>query len=210
MKTIYASTLFILLFIVGSCGETSEAESDSTTNGGNEKCTYTYNSGSTNLKWTSYKYTSREPVAGTFNSIKVESSPGNSVKEVVESIEFSIATESVETENVDRNGKIAKLFFAFMSTPIISGNISSLSDDGKAKVNISMNNMTREIEGNYSIDGTAFTFEAEIDVVNWEGGAAIQSLNDACKELHDGGDGVSKLWSEVSLLLEMDLLSECE
>jgi len=33
----------------------------------------------------------------------------------------------------------------------------------------------------------------------WNGQTAVASLNEACKDLHKGADGVSKTWNEVAI-----------
>ena len=38
-----------------------------------------------------------------------------------------------------------------------------------------------------------------MDVNNWNAGKALASLNEVCKLLHTGADGISKTWSEVTL-----------
>ena len=38
---------------------------------------------------------------------------------------------------------------------------------------------------------------ASMDLNNWQAQVALESLNQACLELHRGADGVSKTWDEV-------------
>ena len=208
MKLYHISVYILIALTITACGAN---DSEQSTDEKVETCKYSYNEGTTKLKWTSYKYSTREPVAGTFNEITVESSANdNDPIALIESIEFSIETNSVETENIERNGKISTLFFNVMNTPTITGNIVKLGDDGIAKVLVKMNDIEKTIEGTYTLEDNLFKFTAEIDVVNWNGEEAVNSLNTACKELHTGEDGVSKLWSEVSISLETKLKQDCD
>ena len=123
---------------------------------------------------------------------------------------FSIKTSSVETNDESRNQKISTLFFDVMNTSFIEGKIKELKDGGKAVFEIMMNDITIDVEGDYKLDGAMFKWTTDIDVSAWNGLMAVESLNEACKDLHTGEDGVSKTWSEVNLSLEVELLSDCD
>ena len=131
-------------------------------------------------------------------------------KKLIESLTFTIETSSVETQNEERNGKIAKLFFTTIGTPQITGKVKSLGEDGNATVEIKMNNLSQDVVGSYTLIDGKFSFNATIDVLKWNAGAGIKELNTACKDLHTGADGVSKLWSEVALSFTTELSSDCE
>jgi polyisoprenoid-binding protein YceI len=196
-----------LILTTQSCGEETktEASEESTS------CFYTYNSGASLLEWTAFKFTEKTPVKGTFNEIKIEGmESSDDPKKLIESLTFTIETSSVETQNEERNGKIAKLFFGTIGTPQITGKVKSLGQDGKATVEIKMNNLSQDVQGSYTLVDGKFAFNATIDVLKWNAGAGIKELNTACKDLHTGTDGVSKLWSEVDLSFTTELSSDCE
>ncbi len=173
-------------------------------------CFYSYNSGTTVLEWTAFKFTEKAPVKGTFNTINITGIEGSDdVKNLIESLSFTIETASVETQNPERNGKIAELFFGTISTPQITGKVKSLSDNGKATIEIKMNNMKQDVIGDYTLEEGKFSFTSTIDVMKWNAGKGIESLNTACKDLHTGTDGKSKLWSEVDLSFTTELSSDC-
>jgi len=173
-------------------------------------CKYSYNAESTEFEWTAFKTTEKVGVAGSFNEIKVTSIEVDNDKDVIESIQFSMNTASVETNNEDRNGKVAKHFFETINTETIDGSIQSLGEDGKAIVEISMNDLTIEVEGDYELNVGIFTFETMIDLSLWNAISGVDALNEICKDLHTGEDGVSKLWSEVQLSLKTTLTKTCE
>jgi hypothetical protein len=97
-----------------------------------------------------------------------------------------------------------------MNTPFIEGKIKALKDDGKAVFEIMMNDITIDVDGEYTLEGAVFKWSTDVDVSQWNGLMAVESLNEACKDLHTGEDGVSKTWSEVNLSLEVELLSDCD
>lgn len=202
---LFAGLLSLGLISCGGSGEQNEEQEGAET----EVCNYEYNEGTTILEWTAFKTTAKVPVAGSFNDIKVTSESGPHPKAVIESISFSINTASVESNNEDRNKKIAEHFFGTNNTPTIEGKIKSLEDDGRAIVEITMNGITIDIHGKYTLEGPDFSFNATIDMVAWNGMAGIEALNEVCKDLHTGEDGVSKLWSEISISLTTRLKSDC-
>lgn len=208
IQLVSIATLFLSL---SSCkGNVDETKKDMQS----EKegaCFYSYNSGSTVLEWTAFKFTEKTPVKGTFNEIKIEGmEKSDNPKKLIESIKFTISTVSVETNNDERNGKIAKLFFGTINTENITGEVKSLGSNGKASIMLQMNNHTHEIIGEYTLEGGKFSFHSVIDVMKWNSGKGLKALNDACKDLHTSTDGKSKLWSEVEIAFTTELMSDCD
>ena len=175
-----------------------------------ETCFYRYNEGKSSLEWIAFKTNDKVGVAGGFNEILVSSDKFEDPREVIESISFTINTASVETNNEERNGKIFNHFFETINTPKITGSIKSLGENGKAIIEITMNGISLDVMGDYELNHNAFMYETTIDVAAWNGTSGINALNDVCKDLHVGPDGVSKLWSEVQLKFQTVLQSDCE
>lgn len=212
MKNIYISGLgLILLFSSCSGGEeTQELSSDQTI----ENCIYTYNPALTKLDWTAFKFLRKAGVPGTFTTINVEGSKsGGNPKSIIESLSFSIPVSSVETNNLDRNKKIDSLFFGKLNnTALLSGKVVDLGDNGKAILLVTMNDISNEVEGDYTLNDNIFTFNTEINVERWNAQSGIKSLNEACKDLHtdaENGDTESKLWSEVTISFSTELTKRC-
>lgn len=196
-----------LTLLISSCKtETKEAESVMP----EPVCKYSYNEDATEFEWTAFKTTEKIGVPGTFNEIDVKSIMSENDKEVIESITFSMNTASVETNNEDRNGKIATYFFEKIKTENLEGKILSLGENGKAIIEITMNDMSIEIEGDYELNVGIFTFDTSIDLSLWNALSGVEALNTICKDVHTGKDGVSKLWSEVKLSLKTTLTRTCE
>lgn len=209
-KSIIVFTFVSLITGLTGCQGKSDTEQTEETTNKESSCVYSYNAEQSVLEWTAFKFTEKTPVKGTFNEINIEGMENSTdPKKMIESLKFSIPTASVETQNEDRNGKIAKLFFGTIATETISGEVKSLSDNGKAVIQIEMNKIKKEVMGDYTLEGGKFTFNATIDVLNWNAGSGITTLNTACKDLHTGADGKSKLWSEVDLSFSTELLSDC-
>ncbi|OFZ53597.1 MAG: hypothetical protein A3D92_09730 [Bacteroidetes bacterium RIFCSPHIGHO2_02_FULL_44_7] len=191
--------------LLASCGGDPEEK----TGAEDATCTYSYNEGMTSLDWTAYKTSAKVPVDGSFNSFEISAESGSDPKKVAESMSFTINTSSVETNNPERNVKIAEHFFKTINTEVITGEVKSLKDDGTAIVSITMNSVTFDVKGKYTLEDRDFSFTASIDVSSWNGLTGIEALNTVCKELHTGEDGVSKLWSEVAISFSTKLKSDC-
>lgn len=193
--------------VFASCGDTEEVVEETPL----EICFYTYDSTATEFAWTSYKFNDKKPVGGTFDVIDI-TSDGSSDNPIalIESMKFSMKTASVQSANEERDGKIANLFFGTLNTPSIDGSVKKLKDDGKAIIEVTMNGVKADIEGDYTFEDGKFSFNTSVDVSIWNALIGIKTLNDACYDLHTGDDGVSKLWSEVALSFSTQFLSDCD
>jgi polyisoprenoid-binding protein YceI len=210
MKTkILALAAFAFTLGLSSCGEAAKDETGDEAD--KDICVYSYNEGSTDFEWISYKTNSKKPVPGTFNDISVTSESSEDPLEVIESLQFTMNTASVETANEDRNGKIADKFFGTLETAEITGKVASVNEEtGKAAITVTMHGMSVDVEGDYTMEDGTFSWTSTIDVKSWDGMAGIIALNTLCYDLHTGEDGVSKLWSEVALSFSTTLVSDCD
>jgi polyisoprenoid-binding protein YceI len=173
-------------------------------------CFYTFNPSATIMEWTAFKFTNKAPVKGTFNEIEYTGTlKSDDMMAILRSMEFSIPTNTVETQNEDRNGKILKHFFETLNTLELTGKMVSISEDGKATIQVNLNDLSKEVEGTYTINGSDFAFKANMDVAKWDGMPGIDALNKICKDLHTGEDGKSKLWSTIDLSFTTTFTSDC-
>jgi hypothetical protein len=211
-KLLYLS--LVTLLITASCNSKSENQSAEPTQK-IENCIYSYNEVTTQLDWTAYKFLRKAGVGGTFKKINVDGVlQGADPKVIVESLNFSIPVNTVETNDPGRNEKIAKFFFGSLEgTDLLTGRVKSLGDNSKALLEINMNGITQNVEGDYTLVDNVFTFKTEIDVMNWNAELGIARLNEECKDLHtdvENGDTESKLWSDVSINFKMELSKKCD
>ena len=189
-----------------------EAESTNEVEEKAQTCMYTYDHGVSTFEWTAYKTSAKVPVKGSFNEIEVSGeTSSDDLLALLESLSFTMNTSSVETNDESRNQKIAELFFGVMeNTQEITGNVKSVDGEGNATIEVTMNGATQDVVGTYVLEDGLFAFTATIDVSAWNALEALASLNDVCKELHTGDDGVSKTWSEVALSFSTQLKMDCE
>jgi polyisoprenoid-binding protein YceI len=178
-------------------------------------CTYEYDGATTTLQWTAYKFTEKAGVKGSFSSIKAEGmTTASSAPGVFNALKFVIDTKSVDTKNPDRDQKIAEKFFMTMKNgDAIRGSVVSTNNDS-AIIRLAMNDMEKEVKAQLSTvpagSATRLILKAELNMEDWNAGASIAALNEVCKELHTGKDGLTKLWPDVSLEIITDLKTSCQ
>ncbi|PKR81384.1 hypothetical protein CW751_04830 [Brumimicrobium salinarum] len=210
--------LFVALagLMMSSCaGETETTDTAKAEVEKTETCSYAYDAANSELSFTAYKFLGKTGVSGTFTEINVKGGEENEDPHaLIEALSFEIPISSIHTKDESRDGKINEFFFGKINTEVISGEVIDLDDaTGKATLAITMNEITKEVEGEYLLADTEFSFDTEINVLDWEAEAGIEALNEECKELHTdfaNGDTESKLWPDVSLSFSTKLEKVCE
>lgn len=179
-----------------------------------ESCLYSYNSEESKIGFTAYKFLNRTGVGGGFNDFVITGGEeSDNALDVIRSLSFEIPISGLDTKDKSRDGKITTFFFDEINTELISGKVVSIDDAGNATIEITMNGITGNVDGKYTLEGEDFSFEAEIDVLNWDAQAGIDALNEECYELHidfANGETESKLWSEVTLNFSTKLNKICD
>jgi hypothetical protein len=152
------------------------------------------------INWTAYKTTEKLPVNGQFKKVNITSNgEGNTLKEAINNAEFSIPVSSVFTKDTSRDFKIKKFFFGIMDkTELLSGKLV-LENDSIGFSDITMNGVTKKLAFKYTISEKVFNLTGSLKITDWNAQKALTSLNEACKDLHKGTDGVSKTWDEVAI-----------
>jgi len=178
------------------------------------QCRYTYNSPSTKLEWTAYKFTEKVGVNGTFDKIIVtkDTKKANSIQIAMANARFSIPTAQVNSGVPDRDEKIRKYFFG--SSPkakVLEGFFKNITgtDSGKADLVLTFNGKTETIPVTYEIQKNLLSVAGSLDVARFGMLPGINKLNEVCRELHIGKDGVSKLWSEVDFKITSEFREDC-
>lgn len=179
------------------------------------KCTYAYVHDSTSVKWTAFKFTEKAGVGGKFDACEVKTpKESGSIEDLLTGLKFSIPVNSSNSNNEDRDKKILESFWGTLSaTENITGTISKVShsgDGGSVTIALTMNEKEQEVEGAYEIDDSGvFNLMAGVDMTAFDGLGAIAALNEVCKDLHTGADGVSKLWPTVDVMVSGYLKKDC-
>ena len=177
-----------------SCGESTQPESQVV----DDSSMYQIDSETVSLKWVAYKTTEKVGVGGEFGKINIkEYQLAESKEGALDGVSFSVPVSSLFTGNKDRDWKLVNLFFGVMdNTEFIKGTFHQ-GENGEGKLELEMNGTSSELPYNYSLKNDSIFITATMDVLNWNGQEAMDSLNVACYDLHKGKDGVSKTWSEL-------------
>ena len=164
------------------------------------------------LEWVGFKTTDKVPVRGTFKKIQYESIKARDPLDVMRQTTFNIDTSSVDSGDFLRDGRLAENFFKLMSGNIL-GRVTNLrgSQEGSVQVALTMNGQERPLTLNFKRNGElALVARGQLNILDFNGNKALQSLNKICKDLHKGKDGVSKTWSDVELKIDIEWEKSCE
>ncbi|MCC7332170.1 MAG: YceI family protein [Flavobacteriales bacterium] len=206
-----ATSLIASMALLSCAGDTAQKTDEATTN----TCFYEYeNSNAVSFKWTAYKTSEKVAVSGTFNSIVITGGEKSTkLPEVLQAIKFSIPVESTNTTNPDRDSKIVNSFFgAMLNTDLIVGQASTVNGDnekGDCSFLVNLNGIEKEVKMNYTVSDSLVKLVGDMNLENWDGKTAMDSLNKVCGELHKGKDGVSVLWPDVKIEIEVAITKRC-
>lgn len=215
MKKIFIPITVLATVLMSSCGGNETTENTETTPEVTEEiCFYNYAQGSAAVRWTAFKTNDKIAVGGQFNTVNVTvGEKSTKITDILETIKFNIPTKSTNTSNEERDAKIVASFFGAMeATDIILGQVKSAEGDnisGTCIFYLTLNNVEKEVELNYSVANDVIKLTGSIDLLDFNGEAAITSLNEVCKDLHIGTDGISKTWNNVKLEIEASLNKDC-
>ena len=157
--------LFIALIglMISSCAGEQEATETEVVN--DENYLYSYSAENSEFKFTAYKFLNKTGVGGTFTEINVKGGDENeSAIAVLESLSFEIPISSISTNNESRDAKIQESFFGQINTEALTGKVVKLNEeDMSAILVITMNDISNEVRGNYTLNDGDFTFDSEIN-----------------------------------------------
>ncbi len=196
MKKILNLSLILIISISFFSCEKEKKQEDKTV----VESTYSIDATQSTVQWTAYKTTDKLPVKGTFNEINIKNSnSGSTAAASLEGLEFEIPVSSIYSKDSIRDGKLNKFFFAVMENTLGLKGTFSVKDDSNGQIEISMNGLTKELPFTYEMNKDTILISATMDLNNWQTENAIESLHQACLELHTGPDGISKTWDEVGI-----------
>lgn len=202
MKNLKLIALGIILITAISCKDSKKSDEEKTTET-QTAVTYSVVDDSTKVSFTAYKTTDKVAVGGTFKEIILTNTgEGDTGIEALNGTKFSIPVSSLFTNDGTgtRDPKILKFFFGVMeNTELISGEFK-VSGENSCSIDVTLNGKTANIPLQYTANSdTSLSFDGVMNLENWDGLAAVASINKACEALHTGKDGVSKTWSEVAV-----------
>ena len=171
-----------------------------------------YDPSTTTLKWTAYKYTSMIGVSGTFNQIEVgECVPAVSARRAVENMNFSVNTQTLDSGSAFRDTNILDYFFSQLEGgENLSGTITRFEGDtekGIVYIALTINGIEREISFDYRIEGAMMYVEGDFSLSDFAATQALDYMENCCRQLHTGSDGIHLLWPNIRLEISTKLQS---
>lgn len=198
---------FVLSFLIVSCNS-----SDKKKKGQQESQkvmqkaqSYTIDTSGLSLIWTAYKFTDKLGVSGTFDSIVFDTKNNSGpIEKLLKEAEMTIPTAFVNSANEIRDPKLRIAFFKVFNTDTIKGKIL-YAENGNGALELKMNNLTNDVEYTYHLENDTLFLNTHFDLMQWNGEAALKSLNKECYDLHKGVDGISKLWPDVAVSIKFPI-----
>ena len=165
-----------------------------------------------NVTWKAFKTPLKKGVGGHFTKLNYSSNvkSAHSLNELLAGTSVNIDVSSVDSKNPGRDVKLLNSFFKQMTDTQIKAKIISLRKDenarksGIATVSITMNGITKEVPMTYSFNSGKLSANGVIDLLDFKASRALQSINKACFDLHQG-----KTWSDVNIGFSMDISASC-
>ena len=203
MKNLKLIALGMILITAIGCKDSKKDTEEKTLETQTIARTYNVVNDSTKVSFTAYKTTDKVAVGGSFKEITLTNTgEGKTAFEALNGNKFSIPVSSLFTNDATgtRDPKILKFFFGMLKdTELISGEFK-VTGENTCSIDVNLNGKTTNIPLNYTSNSdTSLSFDGVMNLENWDGLAAVASLNKACAALHTGKDGVSKTWSEVAV-----------
>ncbi|REE07683.1 YceI-like domain-containing protein [Winogradskyella pacifica] len=164
---------------------------------------YTIDNSGISILWTAHKFTNKVDVSGTFNTYIFESKKtSGTVENILNKSKLSIPTATVNSSNPIRDFKLDTYFFKAFNTSKIIGTITKAKEN-EGIIDLKMNHTSKKIPFTYAIEKDTIRLFTNLDLTYWKGEEALKTLNTECYELHKGTDGISKLWTDVDVVIKI-------
>lgn len=203
MKNLKLIVLGMILITAVGCKDSKKSTEEKSPESQKIAATYSLVNDSTKVSFTAYKTTEKTPVHGTFKEITLtNTAEGETAFKALNGTKFSIPVSSLFTNDATgtRDPKILEFFFGIMkNTELISGEFK-VTGENSCSIDVTLNGKTANIPLNFTVNNdTSLSFDGVMNLENWDALAALTAINNACKALHTGKDGISKTWSEVAV-----------
>lgn len=174
-------------------------------------CTFTQPA-NVDVTFKAFKTPLKVGVGGHFTKVNYKSSAKSAadLNTLLAGSSVNIEVASVDSNNEGRDEKLLNDFFKQMAGPDIKAEIVTLERDKEAKktgiatVAVTMNSVTRNVPMKYSFSNGKLSADGVIDLLDFKASKALQSINTACYDLHQG-----KTWSDVAIGFTMEIKASC-
>lgn len=157
--------------------------------------------GDVKVTWSAYKTPLKEPVSGTFTQMVYTPATKNAttLSGLFKGSNIEIHAMSPNTGNKSRDETLREAFFSKLH-PTIKAEVLSLipakdgEENGIIEIKLSLNNITQIVPLRYHYKQNLFEAYGTIDIFDFDGSGALESINQACYALHEG-----KTWNDIDI-----------
>ncbi len=151
--------------------------------------------GDLGVKWTGFKTVKKVPVSGSFNDIKLKIESSDNLSEFLKSSKVEIKSDSFESNNKERNLNITSTLFSLASSKMIEGSIVKVDEKEKKLVlNITMNQVTKQVPMMYEITSDKIIAKGTIDILDYNMENSFMAFAKKCATFHE-----NKSFSDVDI-----------
>jgi len=170
---------------------------------------YSFDSNKAKIIWKGFKTTDRIQVTGQFEQFESsrDMKQFDSLEGLIDGLDFSIITSSSVSGDPVRDLNLKDYFFKLLTSNFrLSG---SLGYPNNNLIPVTFNTLlgSKTVELSYFFENSVVEIKGIIDIgIDLGGVMAYESIHQQCEQLHTGGDGVSKTWSEVEVLVRVPII----
>ena len=170
---------------------------------------YSFDSNKAKIIWKGFKTTDRIQVTGQFEQFDSsrDMKQFDSLEGLIDGLDFSISTSSSASGDPVRDLNLKDYFFKLLTSNFrLTG---SLGYPNNNLIPVTFNTLlgSKTVELSYFFENSIVEIKGVIDIgIDLGGIMAYESIHQQCEQLHTGGDGVSKTWSEVEVLVRVPII----
>ena len=124
----------------------------------------------------------------------------NTLEELVNGLDFSISTASSVSGDPVRDMNLKDYFFKQLTKNFTLNGTLGLPNGGSIPVTFNTLLGSKTVDLDFTFENNIVEIKGIIDIgVDLGGVLAYDSIHEKCEQLHTGGDGVSKTWTEVEM-----------
>lgn len=141
--------------------------------------------GDLGVKWTGFKTEKKAPVSGTFKDINLSIEKNDDLSKFLTSAKVEIKTASFDSKNPFRDKNITSTLFSLATSEAIIGSITSVDLENKKLVlNVTMNQVSKEVAMSYDIKDSQIVAKGSIEILDFDMKNPFMAFAKKCAGFH--------------------------
>lgn len=198
-KRFYFSFLMSAGLFLTACSSNESEQSEAEVVTVEESSGLSIDESTIEVQWTAYKTTEKVPVKGHFRQVEIyDINEADDLAGALNGAKFKLDAFQSDTDDPDRDVTIRENFFEKMMEPgEVTGTFTVDGDEWSVK--LKMNGVSVTVPAQVTVNENDAELIASLDLNEFAAIKALNFLNEACHDLHMGGDGISKTWDVVDV-----------